>query len=227
MNTSPALIDNGSAYEATGLVHRVQQPAGAGPYPTVVMIHGRLGNEDVMWIFARTLPPDWLVLSVRAIEPEGDGYSWHPPYGRFPTLTEFDKAVAAIKQFIEALPQQYNADPNQIHLMGFSQGAAASYALAINYPGLVQSVAGLVGFLPLVADEAIAAAPLRDLPVLMLVGERDDTIPLELARASGEQLRQAGAYLEYREYDTGHKLNGDGMRKLKSWWAERAAFGEQ
>jgi predicted esterase len=34
-------------------------------------------------------------------------------------------------------------------------------------------------------------------------------------------VRAAGAYLEYREYDTRHKLNGAGMRKLKSWWAER------
>ena len=37
----------------------------------------------------------------------------------------------AVTRFIHALPSLYNADPQQIYLMGFSQGAATAYALSL------------------------------------------------------------------------------------------------
>lgn len=215
----PRLVESGEVFEKTGLVHKVLKPdSGAPPYPTVILIHGRLGNEDVMWIFAPTIPSDWQVISVRAIIKEEDGYSWNHPLDRFPTLTEMDPAVDALVRFIQTIPELYDADPEQIYLMGFSQGAAAAYATAIREPQLVKAIAGLVGFLPQAGNDVLETMPLKDFPIFMAVGEKDDTIPVEVARQSGAQLRAAGAWLDYREYATGHKLNGAGMRKLKSWW---------
>lgn len=220
MNKTPQLVESGAAFRETGLVHRVLQPSGEGPFPTVVMVQGRKGNEDVMWVFAQTVPKTWQIISVRAPVPEEDGYSWHAPLGRLPVLAEMDDAVETVTRFIRALPAVYNSDPAQIYLMGFSQGTAVSLATAIKYPTLVQGIAGLVGFFPETPANILAAAPLKNLPVFMAVGEKDDTIPLELARQSGEAVRAAGAWLEYREYPTGHKLNGAGMRRLQSWWRE-------
>ncbi len=224
MEKKPTLIDSGQAFEQTGLVHRVLTPEGTGPFPTVLMIHGRLGNEDVMWIFARTIPANWQIISVRAIFSEEDGYSWNEPLGRFPTLDEMDDAVTAVTHFIKTAPDIYPIDRSQIYMMGFSQGAATAYSTAIKQADLVKGIAGLVGFLPEAPDELIATAPLQNLPIFMAVGEKDDTIPLEVARRSGELLRAAGAWLEYREYATGHKLNGQGMRKLQSWWEEASQY---
>lgn len=217
----PVFVDGDTAV----LPHRVLPPNNPGPHPTVVMIHGHLGNEEVMWIFRQTLPEEWLVVAPRAIVADGDGrYSWHPrQQDEWPALKEFDTAVDTLLQFIDSLPELYNANPNQIYLMGFSQGAAASFALAMREPERVQGIASLVGFMPLGVEEAIETARLADLPVFMAVGTEDERIPLEIARECGKAVRAAGAYLEYREYDTGHKLNGEGMRKIKSWWAERAA----
>ncbi len=217
----PAFVDGDTAV----LPHRVLQPNTPDPHPTIVMIHGHLGNEEVMWIFRQTLPEDWLVVAPRAIVDDGDGrYSWHPrQQDEWPSLKAFDTAVDTLLEFLDALPNLYNADPHQIYLMGFSQGAAASFSLAIREPERVQGIASLVGFMPLGVEEAIETARLADLPVFMAVGTEDERIPLEVARECGKAVRAAGAYLEYREYDTGHKLNGNGMRKLKSWWVERAA----
>ncbi|MCP5095047.1 MAG: hypothetical protein GY943_05810 [Chloroflexi bacterium] len=212
------LINNGAILAATGLIHRVKKPTDHAPHPTIIMLHGRFGNEDVMWIFAHTLPPDWLVISVRAPLQDRSGFSWHLMGNEWPTLAEFDDAATAVSHFIHALPQQYNADPEQIHLMGFSQGAATAFATAIKNPGLVQGIAGLVGFLPLEADTAVEVLPLEALPIFMAVGKQDPTIPVQLARTSGKKLIAAGANLTYEEFETGHKLNGEGMRKLKDWW---------
>lgn len=215
----PKLVTEGPAFDATGLVHRVSVPDGPGPHPTAVMLHGRLGDEDVMWVFGRAVPKDWLQIAVRAIVPEGDGYSWHPPGDDWPQMDDFETAVDALAHFIRALPATYNADPDAIYLMGFSQGAAASYLTAMQHPALVRGIAGLVGFMPRGAEDAVHGAPLAELPVLVLAGKEDPMIPLQMAQESARLLRAAGAYLEYREYDTGHKLNAKGMKKLKSWWA--------
>ena len=134
----------------------------------------------------------------------------------------FDTAVTALLQFINSLPQKYGANREQIYLMGFSQGAAVALAAAIREPEIIKGIASLVGFMPKEVDESIATARLADLPVFMAAGKEDERVPLEIARESAKAVRAAGAYLEYREYETGHKLNGQGMRKLKQWWRDRA-----
>ena len=223
-NDTPQLVTQGPAVEQAGLVHRVLQPRSEGPYPTVVMIHGRAGNEGVMWVFARTIPKDWLLVAPRAIKADRDGgYSWHPRHqDEWPPLNRFDEAVSAVTRFIEALPRLYNADPDNIYLMGFSQGAATGFAVAIQRPQLVQGIAGLVGFMPTEADTVLTTEPLEGLPIFMAVGKEDERIPYGVSQAAAQALRNAGAALEYNEYETGHKLNAQGMRDLKRWWLERA-----
>jgi phospholipase/carboxylesterase len=224
MNAKPQLIETGEAFTQAGLVHRVLQPEGDGPWPTAVLIHGHAGNEDVMWIFARTLPKNWLLIAPRAIKDGGadGGYSWYPrQLDVWPTLNEFDEAVTAVTHFIHALPHLYKADPDRIYLMGFSQGAALAYATAIRQPSLVQGIAGLVGFVPEEAEAALDADPLQDLPIFMAVGAQDERIPTARARQGAKVLKTAAAQLEYHEYDTGHKLNAQGMRDLTTWWQQR------
>ena len=226
MNNSPnsQLVTSGAAYLQSGLIHRVQRPENSSrPQPTAVMLHGRSGNEDVMWIFASTLPQDWLLVAPRGIVADPDtGYDWRVR-GRdeWPTLDDFEDAVTAVAHFITTLPQLYNTDPEQIYLMGFSQGAAVAYALALRYPHLVKGIAGLVGFMPTRCDTALASSPLIDMPVFMAVGKQDPLIPAEQSAACAQTLFAAGAQLEHHEYETGHKLNAEGLRDLKAWWSER------
>lgn len=222
MNT-PKLVDNISDLAGGGLIHRVLQPGTQGPRRTVVLLHGRSGNEDVMWVFAKTIPQDWLIVAPRAIKTDPDGgYSWRLRQpDEWPTLDQFDEAVTAVTRFIHTLPGLYNADPARIYLMGFSQGAAVSYAVALRHPGLVQGIAGLVGFIPSRGDSALAGSPLVDLPIFMAVGKRDPLIPPERAAGCAQTLIMAGSSLEYHEYDTDHKLNAAGMADLAAWWAER------
>ncbi|MFO7684054.1 MAG: dienelactone hydrolase family protein [Chloroflexota bacterium] len=218
----PKLVTSVRVIQQAGLIHRVQQPSGAGPFPTVVMLHGRAGTEDVMWVFAPTLPPDWLIVAPRGsqLNPDG-GYDWlRRGPDEWPALAEFDETVTAVSRFIRALPTLYQADPEQIYLMGFSQGAAAAYATAMRQPELVQGIAGLVGFVPEDCDDAARTAVLRDLPIFMAVGKQDPLIPFQRAQTCAQTLTAAGAHLTYVEQNTGHKLSAEGVRALKAWWQQ-------
>ncbi len=225
MNTDQNhLVDTGTALKRSGLVHRVQIPGPGGHSPVIIMLHGRSGSEDAMWIFSKLIPDEWIVVAPRGIKPDPDGgYSWHPrERDEWPPLNMFDDAVAALSHFIGSLSELYGADPGQLYLMGFSQGAAVAYAIAMGHPGLVKGIVGLVGFVPVNSSAAVETRAMIDLPIFMAVGVDDPYIPLERTQSCAETLRKSGALLAYHEYQTGHRLNAKGMRDVKDWLNERA-----
>jgi len=219
---TPQLIQSGPEYYETGLAFRYVLPDGPGPYATAVLLHGRLGDEDVMWIFRRAVPRPWLIVAPRAIVREAPGrYSWqHQPRGEWPALAAFDPAVAALKRFLAALPRLYNADPDRLHLIGFSQGAALSFATVLRDPTAARSVAALVGFVPRSAPEEVAGR-LAGFPVYMAAGAEDPVVPVSEARQSAGILRAAGADLDYREYPTEHKMTAAAIDDLRDWLQAR------
>jgi phospholipase/carboxylesterase len=174
-----------------------------------------------MWIFRRAIPRPWLVVAPRAPLVDTSGFSWLiQPHGEWPGIEAFDPAVDALIRFLDALPRLYNADPDRLYLMGFSQGAAVSYATALRRPELVRGIAGLVGFAPHAPAEMIAGR-LKDLPVFMAVGSEDSIVPFEQAQRTAEFLRLAAADLEYHEYPTGHKMTSPGIDDLHQWFLAR------
>lgn len=218
---TPTLVQTGPEWYEAGLTYRYQMPDGPGPYPTVVMLHGRQGNEDVMWVFRKVIPRPWLVVAPRALFADKGAFSWQilEREDKWPELAEYDPAVTALERFIGVLPQLYNADPDRTYLMGFSQGAAVSFATVLRRPRLARGVAGIVGFVP-TPEEAIDGR-LADLPVFMAVGAEDHVVPHAIAMTSADLLRRSGADLEVHEYHTGHKLTAEGMDDLRRWFVAR------
>ena len=221
----PRLVEYEGAAYVLGLPHRVLEPEGDGPYPTVVLLHGRHGTEDVPWVFARALPKNWLLVAPRAIEFDPEtaatddiGYSWMMMGDEWPHLDAFTDGVEALHEFVINLPDVYGADLEQIYFLGFSQGAATAYAFAVQYPELVQGISGLVGFTPKLDDALLAQRPLAGLPIFLAVGERDDRVPLQVARTGRDVLLAAGADITYQEYRVGHKMTGQGIKDLANWW---------
>lgn len=221
-DATPQLVQSGPEFYEAGLAYRYAMPSGPGPYPTAVLLHGRLGNEDVMWLFRRAVPRPWLVVAPRAIVPEGTaGFSWHAqPRGQWSELAAFDPAVDALTRFLRALPRLYNADPDRLYLIGFSQGAAVAFAAALREPAIARGIAGLVGFVPRVAPEDVAGR-LSGLPVFMAAGEQDATVPPDESRRAAEVLRVAGADLDYRTYPTEHKMTPAALDDLQAWLQAR------
>jgi phospholipase/carboxylesterase len=138
-----------TALEATGdLVYRVRR--GAAHSPLIVMLHGLSGDENVMWLFERALPRNAIVISPRGLyASDFGGYSWARsvvPHDL--DQTDFTVALEVLQRFISETIRHYQADAQRVIVMGFSQGAALSYALSLTEPEAFCGAIALAGFMP-------------------------------------------------------------------------------
>jgi predicted esterase len=131
-------------------VMRLQRPNGIGPVPIVLMLHGWTGDENSMWVFTTRLPRNAILMAPRGLYPAHGmgGYSWHPQISTpWPRLNDFQPAVEKLFETISGRNFPHG-DITRLHIIGFSQGTALAYSMAILHPDRVASLAGLSGFLP-------------------------------------------------------------------------------
>jgi phospholipase/carboxylesterase len=202
-----------------GWTMRVRRPAGVGPFPVILLLHGWTGDENSMWVFASRLPMDAMLIAPRALYPAtSGGYSWHPPISKpWPLLDDFQNAVEKI---FTTISRDYfpDGDFSNLHLMGFSQGAALAYSMAIIKPERVTSLAGLSGFLPDGASAWLSVGRLQGMVVFVAHGTQDERVPVDKARMSVELLEHAGALVTYCEDNVGHKLSAKCFHGLEAFY---------
>lgn len=200
------------------LVHRVRLPQTPGRAPAVVLVHGWLGNENVMSAFEHVLPPGLAAFYPRAPFAVESGFCWSTAQT---DRESFIHGAAMLREFVAALPQQYPIDAEQVVLMGFSQGGAVCATVFAQAPELARGVAILCGLLPGLARKALNEHPaaLSGKRVFITHGTKDETVPIEQAREARAIFLQAGAEVAYSEFPVGHKLNPEGLRQLKHWLA--------
>jgi phospholipase/carboxylesterase len=193
--------------------------------PVYLLLHGWTGDESVMWVFANRLPANYLLIAPRGpyLAVLG-GYSWQAETTRrLPELADLASTVDALDGLLTSLqnvPPFSEADFSQVHLMGFSQGAALAYAYSLLRPERVRTIIGLAGFMPGKANEAVASRPLQDRPVFVAHGSQDAIVPVARARQSVELLERAGARVIYCEDDVGHKLGASCFRGMEAFVAD-------
>jgi phospholipase/carboxylesterase len=188
----------------------------------IVMLHGLSGDENAMWIFEPALPRAAAVIAPRApYASEFGGYSWTP--AALPdelTAVDFREAADRLQQFIGEAVTLHQVDPRRVIVMGFSQGAALSYAFSLAHPGMLCGVIALAGFLPQHNrhSERSAAESKSAFPRYLIVhGTHDEAVPIEQARAARLVFKSRGAPVEYHEHRVGHKVSAQGMREIKHW----------
>jgi phospholipase/carboxylesterase len=174
-----------------------------------------------MWVFAARLPKDYLLIAPRGMYPTSrGGYGWHPRDEQGEAwVDDFRPAIEALLELLT--PDRFpKANFSQLRLVGFSQGAALTYTFAFLYPGQVISLAGLAGFMPEGASALARNKPLKEKPVFVAHGTKDDQVPIERGRQAVEILELAGAQVVYCEDEVGHKLSAACFRGLQTFFAK-------
>ncbi len=212
------------------LFHLVREPLQPSTKsPVLVLLHGYGSNEEDLFSFAPQLPPEYLVISVRAPYPL-------PPYGNAWYAIDFDvdmnkfsdNAQAAesrdrIVKFIGDLPKHYDIDKDDVTLIGFSQGSILSYAVALSYPNCVRRVAALSGYLNTdILAEDYAHNDFSNLDFFISHGTQDQVIPVQWAREANPKLDALGVRSVYKEYPVGHGVAPQNFYDLLDWLSATA-----
>jgi phospholipase/carboxylesterase len=209
------------------LLHTVYEPAGEGPYPAVVALHGwGAGAMDLLGLAPYLAGGRFLVLCPQGrIEvPLGPmvGYGWFPlTMGGPPDPSAFAAGVDEAMRFVEAAVQRYPVDPRKLVVLGFSQGGAIAYALALREPARFAALVALSSWLPGPVVQTLASGTYDRLPALVHHGTRDELIDVGRGRESVERLRSLGVPVAYREFEMGHEITADSLADLSAWLEDK------
>ena len=110
-----------------------------------------------------------------------------------------------VMNVLEIARDAHNVDESRIYLWGHSMGGAGTYHLAALYPDIW---AGLAGAAPAPRRDAIdQISSFSEIPVLVLHGDQDSTVPVEGSRTWVARMRELGMQHVYIEVPGGdHSL---------------------
>jgi len=212
------------------LLHTAHVPAGDGPFPVVIALHGwGAGAHDLLGLAPLLFDGQAVVLCPQGqvAVPFGGGqygYGWFPLRpGEATDVEAFRRAADALKEFVDDALARYPVDPRRVVAAGFSQGGMMAYHLALSDPSRFAGLVALSSWFPPQLVEELPPRPEHQgLPVLILHGTRDDRIEVEKARESREALRPYGVAMTYREFDMGHEIRPDALKVVLQWLKEKA-----
>ncbi|HEV7516782.1 MAG TPA: alpha/beta hydrolase-fold protein [Thermoanaerobaculia bacterium] len=212
------------------LLYAAHVPAGDGPFPLILAIHGWGANaQDLLGLAALLHGGRALVLCPQGpiAMPVGGGnygYGWFPlNAGGPPDVAAFKRGADALRAFVDGAVARYPVEPRKIVPIGFSQGGVMAYDLALRDPDRFAGLAALSSWLPGLLAETLPKTPAHaGFPVLVVHGTRDPMLDVEKARESRELLRPFDVALTYREFDMGHEIRPEALRVIVKWLDEKA-----
>ncbi len=210
------------------LVHLVSQPkVEASTPPLLLLLHGVGSNEHDLFGLVPYLDKRFLIISVRAPNTLGPGsYAWFEvdltPQGPVINPAQAEASRKALITFLDEAVNAYDADPKQIYLMGFSQGAIMSASVALTRPQLVAGAVLMSGrILPEIQPLIASNEGLSGLPFLVVHGTADMVLPISYGRASRQLLSSLPVELTYHEYRIGHEVSQESLADVTAWLSAR------
>jgi len=210
------------------LEHNYRAPQGSlDKAPCIVMLHGYGSDENDLFSFASELPVEYAIISLKApIAMQPFGNAWYNIYfdnseGKFSddeqAIASRDLAVGCLDEIISVYP----VDPDNITLLGFSQGTILSFAMALSYPEKVKQVVGLSGYInEKIVKEGYADNDFSKLRVYSSHGSVDQVIPVEWARKTKPFLEKLNIPVTYSEFPVGHGVAPQNFFEFKKWLEE-------
>jgi phospholipase/carboxylesterase len=207
-----------------GLIHRFVRGSDDRK-PPLLLLHRTGGNEEDFIEVAGRIAPGAHRLAIRGAVLE-DG---KPRFFRRIGRGEFDMADLAVRieqlfGFLEWAKAEYGI--GSPIAFGFSNGANIVWTLMLSKP---RALCGAILLRPMRAFQPPAVPNLRNVPVLVLPGTRDTTVPISRAGEIPDLLKSAGAEVQVEWVEAAHDFCVEDAEKSAAWLArfnERPASPE-
>ncbi|MBY6047323.1 alpha/beta hydrolase [Vannielia litorea] len=181
-------------------VGRVEPQSGTTKQ-VVIFLHGYGADGNDLLGLAQPLGqhmPDTLFLAPDAPEPCRNnpmGYQWFPipmmdGSSQQEAETSMAQSIEDLNAFLDGVLEAEGVSPDQVALVGFSQGTMMSLHVA---PRRAEPFAGVVGFSGrLLEPERLAAEKKSTFPILLAHGDQDPLVPYESMNLAAQALNAAG-----------------------------------
>ena len=203
--------------------HIVRKPKkNVGKPPLLLMVHGFGSNEEDLFSFSRNLPDQLMIVSIRGpIEMQGMGYAWYnisiDHLGN--KVYDIEKAIESrndIVKCIEYCTKKYDTDPNNVTLLGFSQGSILINAVALTYPEKVKNIISLSGGFDRNIMQ-LSKSSFNNLSFYVSHGTDDMVLPYDQAKKTIEILKENNISFQFESYHVGHGVCPENFKSLLLW----------
>jgi phospholipase/carboxylesterase len=186
------------------------------------MVHGFGSNEEDLFSFSRNLPDQLMIVSIRGpIEMQGMGYAWYnisiDHLGN--KVYDIEKAIESrndIVKCIEYCTKKYDTDPNNVTLLGFSQGSILINAVALTYPEKVKNIISLSGGFDRNIIQ-LSKSSFNNLSFYVSHGTDDMVLPYDQAKKTIEILKENNISFQFESYHVGHGVCPENFKSLLLW----------
>ena len=206
------------------LKYLVQLPAEKSAHPPVIiLLHGYGSDEKDLYQLRNFFPKNYLIVAARAPYKLPQGYQW---YSMTDTGGKHDGNPAQlassrklIGKFITEITTKYGANPKEVYLAGFSQGAIMSYQVGLTSPASVKGIGVLSGMIFPSLKPLIKKTPaLKQLKIFIAHGNVDERISFDDGKAANDYLVKLGLNPEFHRYaGMGHTISREVLADLTAW----------
>ena len=187
--------------------------------PAIILIHGYGSHADDLFSFAPYLPKNHTIISIQAPLNIGpNSYAWYPlqidALGE--VSSELDAAWGAVRLIVETIRElvnKYKLDHKDLTLLGFSQGAILSWAIAYHHSDIVRRIVALSGMI----HQSVNTSEAPKFIAYASHGINDKVIPITKPRNTIAPLSEKHEAISYHEYKDGHNVSQENFRKFLFW----------
>lgn len=210
--------------QTLSLAHNYRPSNVAGKSAAIIMLHGYGSDENDLFSFASEISPAYTIISLKAPIPmQPFGNAWYEIYfdaneGKFSNDEQAINSRELVVGCIDEIIEKYPVDPQNITLLGFSQGTILSFAVALSYPEKVQRVIGLSGYINQgILKENFRKNDFKNFKVYSSHGSVDQVIPVAWARKTPAFLKSLGIPCTFSEFPVGHGVAPQNFYEFKNW----------
>tara|TARA_B100001741_G_C16404535_1_gene528575 strand:- start:143 stop:766 length:624 start_codon:yes stop_codon:yes gene_type:complete len=190
--------------------------------PSIILLHGYGSDENDLFSFAEYLPKKYTIISLRApFETPMGGYCWfsinfNNSNEKWSDHKQAYQSILNLESQIDFFIQKYNLEPDQIDLLGFSQGAVLSWTLLLDSSIKINRAVCLSGYI----DKSLLKEDIysyREIIAYSSHGTNDPVIPFDWAKTSIESLKENNPNVVFNSFQDAHNVSQENFQSILNW----------
>jgi predicted esterase len=182
---------------------------------TLLLLHGTGGNERDLIPLGRELDSNAALLSPRGkvLENGMPRFFRRLAEGVF-DLEDLKYRTNELADFVAVAAQHYGFASDNVVAVGYSNGANIAASILLLRPKILSAAILFRAMVPLIPERQPNLSSIR---VWIGAGAHDPIIPTSETNALAELLRNDGADVTIRYFQTGHQLTRDDVDAARDW----------